>query len=399
MTTKPIQKILFGSPGTGKSHRIKSKYANELGIQINSENYVPAVFHPEYTYGDFMGKLMPLTNDSGRVEYKFYAGHFLKALAQAYKNIIATYLEQEEEREKVEELFKKEIGKTAKKSFSTDEANQLDLRLEAVTRKTPRNVLLVIDEINRGNSGAIFGTVFQLLDRESDGWSSYPVVISELEFKGGLIKEMTFQYRTLVDSKDSNNKEEKYFYSGKQISAEQYGYYQSYIFQEINSESFIREHKIKIPSNLHIIATMNTSDNSIYFMDNAFKRRWDWEFVDVDDDDQRGSVAHRKVMLYGIEKCTWVQLVGKLNEYIRSKHKDIRKIEDKQIGYRFINEESITEEHLKNKLMFFLWDSVFSNNKKPLADLLGVTESEIVTFGQFTRREQVENFVAKILSR
>lgn len=399
MTNKPIQRILFGSPGTGKSHRIKSKYAEDLGIQINSENYIPAVFHPEYTYGDFMGKLMPLTNDSGRVEYKFYAGHFLKALAQAYKNIIATYLEQEEERERVEEEFKKEIGKTAKKTFSTDEANQLDRRIESVTRKIPKNVLLVIDEINRGNSGAIFGTVFQLLDRDSNGWSSYPIVISELEFKGGLIKEMTFQYKTFVDTSNPKQSKEEYLYSGKQITSEKFNEYQTNIFQEINSESFIQEYKIKIPSNLHIIATMNTSDNSIYFMDNAFKRRWDWEFVDIDDDGQKKSVENRTVTLYKAEKCKWVDFVDKLNEYIRSKHKDIRKIEDKQIGYRFINEETITEEYLKNKLMFFLWDSVFSNNKKPLAELLGVTESEIVTFGQFTRKEQVENFVDKILNR
>ncbi|MEI7584526.1 hypothetical protein [Runella sp.] len=401
MNTKPIQKILFGSPGTGKSHRIKSTYAQELGIEINSVNYIPSVFHPEYTYGDFMGKLMPLTNDSGKVEYKFYSGHFLKALAQAYKNIIATYLEQEEEREKAEEEFKKEIGKTAKKAFSTDEANQLDNRLEAITRKKTKNVLLVIDEINRGNSGAIFGTVFQLLDRDSNGWSSYPIVISELEFRGGLIKEMSFQNKTFVDTSNSKLSKDEYLYSGKQITSEKFNDYQSFIFQEIDSESFIQEHKIKIPSNLHVIATMNTSDNSIYFMDNAFKRRWDWEFVDIDDDDQKKSVEKRTVVLYKAEtaKCKWVDFVDKLNEYIRSKHKDIRKIEDKQIGYRFINEEVITEEHLKNKLMFFLWDSVFSNNKKPLADLLGVAESEIVTFGQFTRKEQVENFVDKILNR
>ncbi len=117
---RPIQKILFGSPGTGKSHQIKDVIAPTLDIHVNSENYIPTVFHPEYTYGDFMGKLMPFTNDSGKVEYLFYRGHFLKALAQAYKNIILTYVELEENKEKVGEEYKKEVGKTAIKSFTSE---------------------------------------------------------------------------------------------------------------------------------------------------------------------------------------------------------------------------------------------------------------------------------------
>ena len=82
----PIQKILFGSPGTGKSHRIDKEIIPsqlKIDVTVNPENVIKTVFHPEYTYGDFMGKLMPLTNKDGKVEYKFYEGHFLKALAQA----------------------------------------------------------------------------------------------------------------------------------------------------------------------------------------------------------------------------------------------------------------------------------------------------------------------------
>ncbi len=122
----PIQKIIFGSPGTGKSYRIDHTIIpNQLGIDKdkNPENIVKTVFHPEYTYGDFMGKLVPMTK-AGKVEYHFYEGHFLKAIAQAYKNILS-----------------------AKEGENT------------------RNVVLVIDEINRGNSSAIFGTTFQLLDQ------------------------------------------------------------------------------------------------------------------------------------------------------------------------------------------------------------------------------------------
>lgn len=143
-----VQKIIFGSPGTGKSHLIKSVIIpDELGVdeEKNPENIIKSVFHPEYTYGDFMGKLLPITR-AGQVEYNFYEGHFLKALAQAYKNIISAH---DKSGQKLEEY---------------------------------KNVVLVIDEINRGNSSAIFGSVFQLLDRDDDGWSSYDTSINGVAF-------------------------------------------------------------------------------------------------------------------------------------------------------------------------------------------------------------------------
>ena len=138
----PIQKILFGSPGTGKSYRIDREIVPK-DLEITSpENVMKTVFHPEYTYGDFIGKLMPLTTSDSKVEYKFYEGHFLKALAQGYKNIL-----------------------------SSQEGEEI------------KNVALVIDEINRGNSSAIFGTVFQLLDWGENGWSDYGINVSDLEFQ------------------------------------------------------------------------------------------------------------------------------------------------------------------------------------------------------------------------
>ncbi len=381
---KPIQKILFGSPGTGKSHEIKNVIARELGVEVTSENYIPTVFHPEYTYGDFMGKLMPFTNDSGKVEYLFYRGHFLKALAQAYKNIILTYID------------KTEISKTATKNVTTQETNELDNSKDAVQRTKPKNVLLVIDEINRGNSAAIFGTVFQLLDRESNGWSTYPISISDLEFKG-LLQEMSFLHKKTYDEKGNKDEEKFYFNNKKLDDLKKWLEYQSWIFDEIGEPNLAKERKIKIPSNLSIVATMNTSDNSIYFMDSAFKRRWDWEFIEIEDNAQRTALVNRRISLYGQDKGEWCVFVDKLNSFIRGNYKVIRKIEDKQVGYRFINELTITEIEIKNKLMFFIWDSVFNSNKKPLVDLLEVPESELVTFGQFTQKVQVTNFVTKIL--
>jgi 5-methylcytosine-specific restriction endonuclease McrBC GTP-binding regulatory subunit McrB len=126
---KPIQKIIFGSPGTGKSYEIQKIAINQLKIPFDEatkmlSNTVKTVFHPEYTYADFMGKLLPLTQGNSII-YKFYPGHFIRILGMAYQGLIE-----------------------GKKD----------------------HYLLVIDELNRGNAAAIFGTVFQLLDRESEGW-------------------------------------------------------------------------------------------------------------------------------------------------------------------------------------------------------------------------------------
>jgi 5-methylcytosine-specific restriction endonuclease McrBC GTP-binding regulatory subunit McrB len=232
----PIQKILFGSPGTGKSYRIKDQIIPGLGIDesINPENVIRTVFHPEYTYGDFIGKLVPLTR-SGKPEYNYYEGHFLKALAQSYRNI----------------LIAKET-------------------------ENPQNVALVIDEINRGNSSAIFGTIFQLLDRKADGWSDYHINVSVIEMDRIL---------TLVGFDDGGNI--GFYKYGKAKTPKAIEEYQD-ILSKINLKvntlgSNIVGGSIRIPPNLSILASMNTSDNSIYFMDSAFKRRWDWEFINWDD--------------------------------------------------------------------------------------------------------------------
>jgi hypothetical protein len=119
--------------------------------------------------------------------------------------------------------------------------------------------------------------------------------------------------------------------------------------------------------------------------------------VNIEDDGQRNVVSSRKIKLYNNDTCAWNDFVDKLNEFIRSHYKTVRKIEDKQIGYFFINEETITEEHIKNKLMFFIWDSVFSNNRKPLTELLQMEERDLVTFGQFTQKDIVQKFVKKIV--
>ncbi len=332
------QKILFGSPGTGKSWTIVNQYLPKLKIERESKNCIKTVFHPEYSYGDFMGKLLPLTNKEGKVTYHFYEGHFLRALAQAYKNI-----------------------------------------LDVEDGSEPQNVVLIIDEINRGNSAAVFGTAFQLLDRETDGWSSYEINISELEF------QKLLDLTGIEKVKTERRNKTVFIYEYEKIKT------------PLEKIKVGEDLKIKIPPNLHIIATMNTSDNSIYFMDSAFKRRWDWEFVDIKRKDvNRFNAIDLQVSNALNNREKWEKFVDNINSFIKSHSEKIRRIEDKQIGYFFIkcefeNGEKINPESVRNKLMFFLWDSVFINDKKPLLDLLNVgrqddrkiDKKKLVTFGDF----------------
>ncbi len=345
----PIQKILFGSPGTGKSYKIDHEIIpNDLAINklLNPENIIKTVFHPEYTYGDFMGKLVPITKSGGKPEYNFYEGHFLKALGQAYKNIQIT------------------------KPKDFEQINWNDVN----------NVALVIDEINRGNSASIFGVCFQLLDREETGWSSYSVNLTEIEF---------YKFIELIGVKislvDGNL---KFQFPGDS----------HFVFFEALKDKFTplgvntETKTIMLPPNLSILATMNTSDNSIYFMDSAFKRRWDWEFINWD-----GSKPHAATYGKGgtLEEEDWRKLIKNLNGFIKSHHASVRGIEDKQVGYYFIK-QPITAEQIQNKLMFFLWDSVFNRDKKPLEELLNVTKKDgLVTFGDFTKlhNEFIENIM------
>ncbi len=340
------QKILFGSPGTGKSHQIDHDiipYQLDIDSSENPENVIKTVFHPEYTYGDFIGKLVPITR-SGKVEYNFYEGHFLKALAQAYKNIIAAH--------------DKQGNKTA----------------------DVKNVALVIDEINRGNSAAIFGTTFQLLDRNPDGWSSYCVGINEITF---------IKILELIDVKfgydDKGNIDEyrlKPHEGVKRLETLQ---------EKLKFLNFdLINRTLKIPPNLSILASMNTSDSSIYYMDSAFKRRWDWEFIDID----ANSVSVEGIAFQNRDE--WISFVGKLNTFIKSNHKYIRGIEDKQIGHYFITDVQIKKSSIQNKLMFFLWDSVFNRDKKPLINLLfgDNKDDTLITFGDFAK--QVDVFIDKI---
>jgi hypothetical protein len=334
----PIQKILFGSPGTGKSYQIREIAKDKLNIEWNEktqlENIIQTVFHPEYTYSDFVGKLLPQTDGKGSVTYKFYEGNFLRALGLAYKKII---------------------------------------------EGSKENVLLVIDELNRGNAAAIFGSIFQLLDREDDYWSSYRVNLSELEIVS-ILRIMGYEVKIYDDNIQVNKYEFHTFLNDLETK----------LNNTDNPDGSriianLKAAKITIPYNLSIIATINTSDESIYYLDSAFKRRWDWEYVDVPNNKSYEDIPEKVkgiLVVIGDKKYYWYDLVIKLNEFIKSKHESIRRIEDKQIGWWFLKAKNniIEESVIKNKLMFYLWDSVFAKDKRPLEELLG---KKLITYADF----------------
>jgi uncharacterized FlaG/YvyC family protein len=128
-------------------------------------------------------------------------------------------------------------------------------------------------------------------------------------------------------------------------------------------------------------------------MDSAFKRRWDWEYIDISDKNNKKNQELAKKSAGLEDETEYRDFIDKLNKFIKSQSKSIRRVEDKLIGYWFIKyEEDMTNEAIQNKLMFFLWDNVFARDKQPLKILLD--DIELITFGDFTL--QVESFISKI---
>ena len=356
---KPIQKIIFGSPGTGKSYQIREIARDKLEIPFDEatkmlSNTVKTVFHPEYTYADFMGKLLPLTQGNSII-YKFYPGHFLRILGMAYLGLIE-----------------------GKKD----------------------NYLLVIDELNRGNAAAIFGTVFQLLDRESDGWSSYEVDISEMELVG-LLEAMHLKpiiQDGTIEIKDQRNTKIPYedFCQRRKDELAANNSDGSRVF------SLLQQRRINIPHNLSIIATINTSDESIYYLDSAFKRRWNWEYVKAPGEWPISEELLKKLLdvklIINQEEKDWLSYLMGINEFIKSNHQVIRRIEDKQIGWWFIKPENnkVDIDEVKYKLMFYLWDSVFARDKRPLEQFLSAPNNQVKLTSYSDFLSYMEKFMEKV---
>lgn len=168
---------------------------------------------------------------------------------------------------------------------------------------------LVIEEINRGNCAQIFGDLFQLLDRNENGTSDYKIK------------------------------------ADKDLA--------KYLSASLNSEDGIKDGKLSLPANLYILATMNTSDQSLFPIDSAFKRRWDWEYVAIDYNEHKSSAFEIKI---GVDTYSWVEFIKKVNKRIY----DVTQSEDKMMGNFFIK-SSVDQKQFCSKVMFYLWNEVLKD--------------------------------------
>lgn len=261
--TVPLQLIYFGTPGSGKSHKVQESLE-----KVSEDNVFRTTFHPDSDYASFVGCYKPMM-EGEEIKYEFTPQVFTNAYVQAWKKQ-AEAIEQE--------------------------------------KKQAEDVYLVIEEINRGNCAQIFGDLFQILDRDKDGVSEY-----------GITPDVDLLA-----------------YLKSQLSQDSQG---------------LAENKLRLPANLHILATMNTSDQSLFPMDSAFKRRWDWEYVPIDYSENVDS-GKFEIDING-EKYRWIDFLKAVNARILSATDS----EDKQMGNFFIK-HSVEEKEFKSKVMFYLWHEV-----------------------------------------
>ena len=288
----PRQIIYYGAPGTGKSHTIKKEEDAGLTTCIRT------TFHPDSDYSTFVGCYKPhKCRETETLTYEFVPQAFLEAYTQAWQN-------------------------------------------------PQKEIALVIEEINRGNCAQIFGDIFQLLDRDKDGWSTYPIkadtdiaeYLDQMEIAG--------YSETMVKKYDE--------------SKAGYGY-------------------LALPPNMSLLATMNTSDQSLFPIDSAFKRRWDWKYIKIKNGkDKLGNKLNWKIVIKDEadnvvkvgenEEISWWTFIEKINTIIAS----MTSSADKQLGYFFCKptdkaEETdeepsiITADTLVGKVIFYLWNDVFKD--------------------------------------
>ena len=340
--SQPHQTIYFGAPGSGKSYKVKGM----LG-KTPEENIFRTTFHPDSDYASFVGCYKPIVRQAGSESLSYEelldlvkelelvdTYQIPKFSAKYYSSLRNLDEEQKKQiREQIQALKGKDNGEKLSSAMNTaiavgdylaeqgllhsDETITYDFSPQVFTNAYVRawevpseHVYLIIEEINRGNCAQIFGDLFQLLDRDDKGVSEYKIKADEdlaryLQSKLGVTHEG------------------------------------------------IKGGNLCLPSNLHIIATMNTSDQSLFPMDSAFKRRWEWEYVPINYSDSPDIPSGGFTITIGCNKYRWIDFLEKVNEQILQ----VTDSEDKQMGNFFIK-HSVVEDEFKSKVMFYLWHEV-----------------------------------------
>ena len=294
----PLQQIFYGAPGTGKSHRIK-EIIKENSID-EKEQVIRTTFHPDSDYSTFVGCYKPIM-----------------------KSVPQTYVVEGNEKP----VMADKDNQATKDEIVYDYTPQAFVQAYTKAWTTNKPVILVIEEINRGNCAQIFGDIFQLLDRGYDG-------VSEYEIK---------------PDKALENYLREYFAT----------------FEDVDEQ--IKTGKImKLPSNLYIWATMNTSDQSLFPIDSAFKRRWEWKYIKIawpykkNEDgsfktDENGEKVHFNYSIEGGHD--WWAFLQQINAIIDK----MTNSADKQLGYFFAKakDDIISYDTFVSKVCFYLWNDIF----------------------------------------
>ena len=293
----PFQQIFYGAPGTGKSHTI-----NE---ETKDEDVIRTTFHPDTDYSTFVGAYKPTTKE---VELRDLSGHKVVENGEIVKEDRIIY-------EFVAQSFLQAYVSAWKKYADANEGE-------------PQKQFLVIEEINRGNCAQIFGDLFQLLDRNDYGFSDYPIK-ADADMKRQLQKAFA---GLVIAQKDKINA----MYEGKDI-----------VSQVLNGDILL------LPNNLYIWATMNTSDQSLFPIDSAFKRRWDWTYMPISNTEKDWIIE------VDGSKYDWWQFLEKINEKIGF----TTNFEDKKLGYFFCKAQDgvISAKTFVGKVIFYLWNDVFKD--------------------------------------
>lgn len=284
--------IYFGAPGTGKSYQL-----NKLaGDSFAKKNIRRVTFYPDYTYSQFVGCFKPYSEPGSKeISYEFVEGPFLK-----------TYL-------------------------------------EAIAHPYD-NFVLLIEEINRANPAAVFGDVFQLLDRDKDGNSVYSVAAPK-EMAGCIGKYL----KTFKEDADVRDAIERYYDPDMDFD----------VFREIACE------ELSLPSNMYIWATMNSADQGVFPMDTAFKRRWNFKYIDIDAEADKPLEDGRRISEIKVpisvndpdSRIVWDKLRRKINALM----KGLGINEDKFLGPFFISPNDLNDRFgdvFKCKVLLYLCEDV-----------------------------------------
>lgn len=351
LKTTGFQQIYYGAPGTGKSKTIKDLTFGESVIRTT--------FHPDSDYASFVGTYKPITEEvdlrdcygkkvidddtkevvkEERIAYKFIPQAFLEAYVKAWKK-----------------LGSKKSGKSDK-SYNRIHPALLDTPEIFTKNKASKKQFLIIEEINRGNCAQIFGDLFQLLDRNEYGFSDYPIVAD---------KDMQKYLEKEFEGWEITNKDEI-----------------NQLYGEANMVSLIMKgERLVLPSNLYIWATMNTSDQSLFPIDSAFKRRWDWKYVPIREGrDKETNAPLNWYINTGDKQYKWWSFISKVNKLIGS----LTNSEDKKLGYFFCKAKDgeIDADLFVSKVIFYLWNDVFKDygfDDKDFQD----EEGKILSFDRF----------------